>query len=123
MNQQLRQLFDPERLIETPVEWLTYYPRYLKAVLSRAERLPAQGGKDDKSMAMLVAQLERLNRAREDYPGIEALCPQALRFRWMLEEFRVSLFAQQLGTKLPVSVKRLDQQWQSVETWMIENPR
>lgn len=123
MNQQLRQLFDPERLIETPVEWLTYFPRYLKAVLSRAERLPAQGGKDDKSMAMLVAQLERLNRAREDYPGIEALCPQALRFRWMLEEFRVSLFAQQLGTKLPVSVKRLDQQWQSVETWMIENPR
>ena len=123
MNQQLRQLFDPERLIETPVEWLTYFPRYLKAVLSRAERLPAQGGKDDKSIAMLVAQLERLNRAREDYPGIEALCPQALRFRWMLEEFRVSLFAQQLGTKLPVSVKRLDQQWQSVETWMIENPR
>jgi ATP-dependent helicase HrpA len=41
----------------------------------------------------------------------------------MLEEFRVSLFAQQLGTKLPVSAKRLDQQWQSVEQWMTNNPR
>jgi ATP-dependent helicase HrpA len=51
------------------------------------------------------------------------LSPEAVQFRWMLEEFRVSLFAQQLGTKLPVSAKRLDQQWQSVEHWMTNNPR
>jgi ATP-dependent helicase HrpA len=40
----------------------------------------------------------------------------------MLEEFRVSLFAQQLGTKMPVSEKRLTQQWDKVKQWVIENP-
>jgi ATP-dependent helicase HrpA len=40
----------------------------------------------------------------------------------MLEEFRVSLFAQQLGTKMPVSEKRLTQQWQKVTAWTVENP-
>ena len=68
-------------------------------------------------------QLERLAKRRRDYPGLEVLSPEAVQFRWMLEEFRVSLFAQQLGTKLPVSAKRLDQQWQSVEQWMTNNPR
>jgi ATP-dependent helicase HrpA len=92
-------------------------------LLNRAERLSAQGSKDEKSMAMLALQLERLAKGRRDYPGLEALSPEAVQFRWMLEEFRVSLFAQQLGTKLPVSAKRLDQQWQSVEQWMTNNPR
>ena len=74
-------------------------------------------------MAMLQPQLDRLAKGMKDYPGLEVLSPEAVRFRWMLEEFRVSLFAQQLGTKLPVSAKRLDQQWQSVEQWMTNNPR
>ena len=74
-------------------------------------------------MAMLALQLERLAKGKRDYPGLEVLSPEAVQFRWMLEEFRVSLFAQQLGTKLPVSSKRLDQQWQSVEHWMTNNPR
>ena len=74
-------------------------------------------------MAMLLPQVERLNVGKKRYHGLDVLCPEAVRFRWMLEEFRVSLFAQQLGTKLPVSAKRLDQQWQSVEGWMTNNPR
>jgi ATP-dependent helicase HrpA len=41
----------------------------------------------------------------------------------MLEEFRISLFAQQLGTKMPVSAKRLDEQWQRVLGWLTTNPR
>jgi ATP-dependent helicase HrpA len=116
-------LFSTKSLVETSSEWITYYPRYLKAIATRAERLPAQGGKDEKSMAMLLPQIERLVDGTKRYPGLDVLCPEAVRFRWMLEEFRVSLFAQQLGTKLPVSAKRLDQQWQSVEVWMTNNPR
>ena len=123
MEKQMTALFDVKALVETPTEWLSYYPRYLKALLNRAERLSAQGGKDEKSMAMLQPQLDRLAKGMKDYPGLEVLSPEAMRFRWMLEEFRVSLFAQQLGTKLPVSAKRLDQQWQSVEQWMTNNPR
>jgi ATP-dependent helicase HrpA len=123
MEQQLQMLFSTKSLVETSSEWITYYPRYLKAIATRAERLPAQGGKDEKSMAMLLPQIERLVDGTKRYPGLDVLCPEAVRFRWMLEEFRVSLFAQQLGTKLPVSAKRLDQQWQSVEVWMTNNPR
>ena len=123
MTAQLQALFEAKRLVETPTQYLSYYPRYLKALLNRAERLSAQGSKDEKSMAMLALQLERLAKGRRDYPGLEVLSPEAVQFRWMLEEFRVSLFAQQLGTKLPVSAKRLDQQWQSVEQWMTNNPR
>ena len=123
MTAQLLALFETKRLVETPTQYLSYYPRYLKALLNRAERLSAQGIKDEKSMAMLALQLERLAKGKRDYPGLEVLSPAAVQFRWMLEEFRVSLFAQQLGTKLPVSAKRLDQQWQSVEHWMTNNPR
>ena len=123
MTAQLQALFEAKRLVETPTQYLSYYPRYLKALLNRAERLSAQGSKDEKSMAMLALQLERLAKGRRDYPGLEVLSPEAVQFRWMLEEFIVSLFAQQLGTKLPVSAKRLDQQWQSVEQWMTNNPR
>jgi ATP-dependent helicase HrpA len=123
MERQLQMLFSTRSLVETSSEWITYYPRYLKAIATRAERLPAQGGKDEKSMSMLLPQIERLVDGTKRYPGLDVLCPEAVRFRWMLEEFRVSLFAQQLGTKLPVSAKRLDQQWQSVEVWMTNNPR
>ena len=123
MERQLQMLFSTKSLVETSSEWITYYPRYLKAIATRAERLPAQGGKDEKSMSMLLPQIERLVDGTKRYPGLDVLCPEAVRFRWMLEEFRVSLFAQQLGTKLPVSAKRLDQQWQFVEAWMTNNPR
>jgi len=48
---------------------------------------------------------------------------EAFHYRWMLEEFRVSLFAQQMKTRLPVSSKRLEQQWQKVQEWTEQNPR
>ena len=50
-------------------------------------------------------------------------CPPLCRYRWMLEELRVSFFAQSLGTAQPVSAKRLAQQWDAVEAWQRENPR
>jgi ATP-dependent helicase HrpA len=49
--------------------------------------------------------------------------PPLRRYRWMLEELRVSFFAQSLGTAEPVSAKRLAQQWDRFETWRRENPR
>ena len=41
--------------------------------------------------------------------------PELIQYRWMLEEYRVSLFAQKLGTSIPVSPKRLEQQWSKVK--------
>ena len=61
--------------------------------------------------------------AEAGYPGLVRLSPEARQYRWMLEEFRVSLFAQQMKTRLPVSNKRLEQQWQQVQLWIEKNPR
>ena len=65
---------------------------------------------------------EPLQEALGKYPGLVLQCEAAGQYRWMLEEFRVSLFAQSLGTRLPVSQKRLQEQWQQVERWLVENP-
>ena len=120
---QISALVGEGRLLETPVTWLEQYPRYAKALLHRCERLSGQYGKDQASMTMLRGFLERLENAVAAHPGLLQLAAPALQFRWMLEEFRVSLFAQQLGTKTPVSAKRMQEQWRLVERWMAENPR
>jgi len=61
--------------------------------------------------------------AESQHPGLTRLSSEAHQYRWMLEEFRVSLFAQQMKTRLPVSSKRLEQQWHQVQAWMTQNPR
>ncbi|MDG2460547.1 MAG: ATP-dependent RNA helicase HrpA [Luminiphilus sp.] len=104
-------------------EWLAQYPRYAKAAEHRMSRLNGQYLKDQKALELLVPWLAALSDAEGAYPGLIRLSPEAYQYRWMLEEFRVSLFAQQMKTRLPVSAKRLEQQWQQVQAWMEQNPR
>jgi ATP-dependent helicase HrpA len=120
---QIQYLLEPGFMVMNPSYWLEQYPRYGKALLHRIQRLNGQIEKDQKSLRLLQPSLTRLEEAAEGYPGLASLSPPAMQYRWMLEEFRVSLFAQQLGTRLPVSAKRLDEQWQKVKSWLIENPR
>ncbi len=120
---QIQTLLEPGFMVMNPANWIEQYPRYGKALLQRIQRLNGQTEKDQKSLRLLQPSLERLLEAGANYPGLTALSPPALQYRWMLEEFRVSLFAQQLGTRLPVSAKRLDEQWQKVKIWLNENPR
>ena len=72
---------------------------------------------------MLIPMQDKLLAAADGYPGLLRLCAESDQYRWMLEEFRVSLFAQQMKTRLPVSGKRLDQQWLKVQQWIEHNPR
>ena len=120
---QIQCLLEPGFMVMNPGYWLEQYPRYGKALLHRIQRLNGQTEKDQKSLRLLEPSLTRLSEAAANYPGLSGLSPPALQYRWMLEEFRVSLFAQQLGTRLPVSSKRLDEQWQKVRNWLNENPR
>ncbi len=71
---------------------------------------------------MLTGLTEPLLDAMANYPGLLALSPAAAQYRWMLQELRVSLFAQHLGTRQAVSEKRLLEQWQEVENWLCDNP-
>jgi ATP-dependent helicase HrpA len=88
----------PENFLEvTPHDRLAHLPRYLRAVQIRAERAAVHPARDAEKARPLVPFLRQEPPAknRETY-------------RWLLEEFRVSLFAQELGTAEPVSVKRLE---------------
>ncbi|MDX1732733.1 MAG: ATP-dependent RNA helicase HrpA [Halioglobus sp.] len=116
-------LLAPHFQRDTPAEWLQQYPRYMKALRVRAERLAGQYGKDQDHMAMLAALGEPLAALLADRPESLQLSEEVATYRWMLEEFRVSLFAQSLGTRRPVSRKRLLEQWRHVEDWLARNPR
>jgi len=96
-------------LLTTPRERLKEFPRYLKAIEQRLEKL----GRDPRRDAQLAAEIAPLEtRYRERVKAERGQRPPGDdEFRWMLEEFRVSLFAQQLGTRGTVSARRLGDAW------------
>jgi len=111
---QLEHLIYSGYLLDVRWEWLQHYPRYLKAISVRLEKYQRTLAKE----RLLSDQLRqcwqqyRQKRKQQDKKGIYDADLDL--YRWMLEEYRVSLFAQQLGTQVPVSEKRLRQQWQRV---------
>ena len=119
----MRALLSSDTIRYAGSEWLKEYPRYAKAAEHRINRLNGQYLKDQKALELLTPWYQTLSDAQVGYPGLVRLSDTAFQYRWMLEEFRVSLFAQQMKTRLPVSSKRLEQQWHLVQQWMEQNPR
>ena len=96
-------------MTDTPSEWRRNLPRYLRAMAQRWEK---RGQRNEQELAAEVrTAVARLDHWRATQPASEPWPPAIVEYRWMLEEFRVSLFAQQLGTVRPVSAKRLEQAW------------
>ena len=104
LHAQLAALAAPGFLRDTPAEALAEYPRWLKAMALRAERALRDPARDQARMLEIVPFAGALAEARERGVDREAGW-QAL--RWELEEFRISLFAQELGAKGGVSAKKL----------------
>ncbi|MEK0362310.1 ATP-dependent RNA helicase HrpA [Pseudomonas sp. CBC3] len=100
---------------ETPVEWLKEYPRYLKAIEQRFEKIGAQLQRDRVWSGELAGYWEQYQARLKKHQQEGKRDPELSQYRWMLEEYRVSLWAQQLGTKMPASDKRLSKQWSQVE--------
>ena len=101
----------PRSFLETiPFERLPEFPRYLKALLTRAERAALNPLKDRQRAQQAAPYLQALAQLQAAPPNSEAARQCLDDFRWMIEEFKVSLFAQELGTAFPISAKRLDQQ-------------
>ncbi|UUY08019.1 ATP-dependent RNA helicase HrpA [Pseudomonas sp. J452] len=112
---QLSNLVYPGFVRETPAEWLKEVPRYLKAIEQRLDKIGSQVQRDRVWAGELAGYWEQY-QARLGKHGQEGKHDaNLLLYRWMLEEYRVSLFAQQLGTKMAVSDKRLSKQWAAVE--------
>ena len=96
----------------TPYEQLKHLPRYLNAARIRLEKLQNAGLQRD---ARWLAELQPFWQRYVQRAASAVQDPALRNYRWMLEEFRVSLFAQELGTAAPVSVKRLEEQWAKVK--------
>jgi len=95
-------------------ETLRHLPRYLKALTLRAERAANNPVKDAERAKAVAPYQAALARLRATPPPIPDAARRVEGFRWLLEEFKVSLFAQELGTAVPVSPKRLDESLQSL---------
>ncbi len=109
---QMEQLVYPGFLGETPPAWLACFPRYFQAADIRLEKMPREMGREREFLHLMDPLWSRYRQKSEQHRRQGILDPELTRYRWMLEEFRVSFFAQQLGTVMPVSAKRLDKQWQ-----------
>ena len=109
----LEGLFPKRFLIRIPFEQLQHYPRYMKAVQYRIDRYMDDPMRDRSRTEELAALREPYLRMLRSRKGRRD--KRLEDFRWLLEELRVSLFAQQLRTPMPVSVKRLQRVWQSIE--------
>lgn len=112
IDNQLNELFRKDFLTTVPLSQLAHYPRYLKAIHYRLDRFSDDPARDESRRAdieRLSVPLMRARAARRGQPD-----SRLDEFGWMLQELRVSLFAQQLRTPMPVSVKRLERVWASI---------
>ncbi len=117
LRRQRDRMFDAVAFLGRPWEELRHYPRYARAMQVRAERLTANFRRDQEHQATLE-ELAGLALPLEEQNASAAELSSSLRvYRLMLDELRVSLFAQHLGTSRPVSVKRLREQWRTVDAW------
>ncbi len=109
LQAQLVRLCPKRFLVTTPWPQLAHLPRYLKGIVMRLDKLRADPARDSARLAELRPLEQRYTRALAERKGVaDARLDE---FRWLLEELRVSLFAQELRTPQPVSVKRLEKAW------------
>ena len=115
MKSQLAALVYSTFLIETPWPWLIQYPRYFMGIRQRLQRLSSGGLKTETSLeAEFSPWLARYEQTLKDHQRQHKVDPMLTHYRWMLEEFRVQLFAQKLGTAISVSAAKLEEHWAKI---------
>jgi ATP-dependent helicase HrpA len=108
-TQQLQRLMPKNFMAVTPWPQLQHYARYLKAITLRLDKYRADPARDAQRLTELKPQEQRYWRLVAERKGAQDA--RMLEFRWLLEELRVSFFAQELRTPQPVSIKRLEKAW------------
>lgn len=111
-EQQIGWLVYPGCFTQTPWDYLQHVPRYLKALRLRIEKQPSNPDRDGKHAASVGLIWQRWqDKIQALKAANKAIPPTLADYRWLIEELRVSLFAQELRTPFPVSIKRLDKVW------------
>ncbi|MFI8618082.1 ATP-dependent RNA helicase HrpA [Acidovorax sp. NPDC077693] len=113
-QQQLQRLVPKQFIAQAPWAQLAHFPRYLKAITLRLDKYRADPARDAAKLAELRPQEQRYWRLVAERKG--AVDARMQELRWLLEELRVSFFAQELRTPQPVSVKRLDKLWAQIQS-------
>ena len=114
-REQLARLTEAGFLTTTTWDWLQQFPRYFRGIAIRLRKIAAAGqARDQRAMtdieprwSMLLARLDSAKQANRHEPELSTC-------HWMLEELRVSLFAQELRTAITISPQRWDKQWEQV---------
>ncbi len=108
LKEDIERLAPSHFLLHTPFPQLQHFKRYFKAISIRLERARLKASKDAEKAALIRPYDQKLAQWIESSPKDPAVLEAINELRWMIEEFRVSLFAQELGTATPVSAVRLD---------------
>ena len=111
VNEQLAELLAPGWVRATPDGWWTQLPKYVRAIARRLERARGDVERDRRLQSQVEPYEQQVRRLRLS-ADLDMTGNERERLRWMVEEFRLSLFAQDLRTLLPVSPKRLEEQLQ-----------
>lgn len=115
VESQLQCLVYKNCFTQTPWQHLQHVPRYLKALNLRIQKQPANPERDGKNAASVGLLWQKWQDRMNQLQQAGSLIPPALQdYRWLIEELRVSLFAQELKTPFPVSIKRLEKTWQEI---------
>ncbi|TFW09903.1 ATP-dependent RNA helicase HrpA [Oxalobacteraceae bacterium OM1] len=112
IQSQLQALIGKRFIADNDYTQLAHFPRYLKAINIRLEKLRGDPARDQRLMTEWMQAAAPWQRALKGQKGSD---PKMIEYRWLLEELRVSLFAQELRTPMPVSVKRLQKVWESMQ--------
>ncbi|MDP4589794.1 MAG: DUF3418 domain-containing protein, partial [Burkholderiaceae bacterium] len=113
MSIQFQMLIHKRFISQTPYDSLSHVPRYLQAMVMRIDKYKTDPTRDSKLMGDMAPLMTLLQRKLQSLKGAHDLGVE--QFRWQLQELRVALFAQTLRTPFPVSVKRLQKVWESLD--------
>ena len=115
IQSQLAELFPKGFVDSVELQWLQQYPRYLKAIDKRLEKSATDARRDRKLRLSFTHLWDEYSKRNKKLEQEHIHSDELDHYRWMLEEYRVSLFAQELGTKFPVSEKRLKKYWNEMK--------
>jgi ATP-dependent helicase HrpA len=114
IERQLQRLIFQGFLLQTPYEELKQFPRYLKGLQQRIEKLNHAAAKDRQLTRELKPLVDKWQQRDEKMHQQNRPDPRIDEIRWLIEELRVSLFAQQLKTRYPISMKRIEKRWREL---------
>jgi ATP-dependent helicase HrpA len=114
----LESLFQPERLFGDAGEWMRQLPRYLKAEERRWQRVLSRGGEASQIQQELTDWTQRRGRLWAEVGAERRWLPELEEFDLWLEEYRISVYAQELRTLGPVSAARLAARASEIDQWL-----